>query len=298
MGILVGEDTRIVIQGITGREASMVTKHSLSYGTPITAGVTPGKGGQSIEGVPVYDTMRQACRNHQLNTSIVYVPPAFACDAVLEAIDNDLKLIVIITERVPCHDVVRVLQTAREHHCIVVGPNSVGIINPRYRMKLGAIGGDNPGRCFVPGGVGVISRSGGMTAECAWMVRRAGYGVSTCVSIGGDPILGSTPVELLAQFQEDDETEAVVMWSEPGTTYEEDAARFMEAGGYTKPLIAYAAGKFTEDFPEGTVFGHAAAIIGGGQGKPSTKIACLRKAGALVADAFNAVIPLVQEVMG
>jgi succinyl-CoA synthetase alpha subunit len=297
MGILVDRNSRIVIQGITGREASMVTKHSIAYGTKISAGVTPGKGGQNVDGVPVYDTIRQACRHHALNTSVVYVPPAFVYDAALEALENGIKLILIITERVPCHDVMKILCMARKENCTVVGPNSVGIIDPQERIKLGAIGGDNPTRCFIPGEVGVISRSGGMTAEYAWMVKQAGYGVSTCVSIGGDPILGSTPKEILARFEQDTDTKAVVMWSEPGTRYEEDAAEFIEAGGFTKPLIVYVAGKFTERFPEGTIFGHAASIIQQGQGKPSTKIACLREAGAHVAEAFNDVIPLVQKVM-
>jgi succinyl-CoA synthetase alpha subunit len=297
MGILVDRNSRIVIQGITGREASMVTKHSIAYGTKISAGVTPGKGGQNVDGVPVYDTIRRACRHHALNTSVVYVPPAFVYDAALEALENGIKLILIITERVPCHDVMKILRMARKENCTVVGPNSVGIINPQERIKLGAIGGDNPTRCFIPGEVGVISRSGGMTAEYAWMVKQAGYGVSTCVSIGGDPILGSTPREILARFEKDADTKAVVMWSEPGTRYEEDAAEFIEAGGFTKPLIVHVAGKFTERFPEGTIFGHAASIIQQGQGKPSTKIARLREAGAHVAEAFNDVITLVQKVV-
>ena len=173
MGILVDGNSKILIQGITGREASMVTEHSLAYGTKIPAGVTPGKGGQSVAGVPVYDTIGQACRDHELNTSVVYVPPAFVYDAALEAIENGITLILVMTERVPCHDVVKILHMAGDANCTVVGPNSVGIINPGERVKLGAIGGDDPERCFVPGQIGVISRSGGMTAECAWMVRQA-----------------------------------------------------------------------------------------------------------------------------
>ncbi len=294
---LVGKDTRILIQGITGREASMVTQHSLAYGTRIEAGVTPGKGGSRVGDVPVYDTVRQACREHDINTSVIYVPPAFAYDAVLEAVGSGIKLVVIITERIPSHDVIKCLAIARKEGCTVIGPNSVGVINPAARVKLGAIGGDNPGRCFAPGSVGVISRSGGMTAESAHMVKRAGYGVSTCISIGGDPILGSTPREILARFQEDEQTKATVMWSEPGTSYEEDAAEFIEAGGYTKPLIVFAAGRFTEHFPEGTVFGHAASIIQKGRGKPSTKMARMRQAGAHVAETYNDIIGLLRQVM-
>lgn len=298
MAILADERSRIVIQGITGREASMVTRHSLDYGTPIVAGVTPGRGGDNVHGVPVYDSLKQACREHELNTAIVYVPPAFAADAALEAMDNGMKLVLIITERIPQMDVVKVLHLARSRGTVVVGPNSVGIISPRHRVKMGAIGGDNVERCFVPGPVGVISRSGGMTAECAWMAKRAGYGVSTCISIGGDPFIGSSPRDLLEMFQKDDETKGVLMFGEPGTAYEEEAADFIEAGGFTKPLIAYVAGLFMEEMPQGTVFGHAASIIQGERGKPSTKIARLRQAGAYVADTFNEIIPLLQKVLG
>lgn len=274
----------------------MVTKHSLDYGTQIVAGVTPGKKGQDVHGVPVYDTIKQACRKHELNTAVVYVPPAFAYDAALEAIDNGMRLVVVMTERIPQQDVVKLLQVAQHAGCAVVGPNSVGIISPGEKVKVGAIGGDNPTRCFVPGSFGVISRSGGMSAECAWMIKRAGFGVSTCVSIGGDPIIGSTPRDVLAMFQADPETRGVVMWSEPGTSHEEDAADFIVQGGYTKPLIVYVAGKFIEGLPEGTVFGHAASIIQRGKGKPSTKIAKFREAGALVAETFNDVIDLVKKV--
>jgi succinyl-CoA synthetase alpha subunit len=297
MSVLVGKDSKVVIQGITGREASMVTEHCIAYGTRISAGVTPGKGGQSVSGVPVYDTMREACQYHELNTSVVYVPPAAVYDAALEAIDNGLRLVVIVTERVPCHDVGKILHRAREESCTVVGPNSVGIINPRDRTKLGPIGGDKPERCFVPGGVGVVSRSGGMTAECAWMARRAGYGVSTCVSVGGDPILGCTPTEALALFEGDEATDAVILWGEPGTTYEEEVAELINAGAYSKPLIAFVAGRFTERYPRGTVFGHAASIIRQGQGEPSSKIAALREAGAYVAETFDDVTDLVLRVM-
>ena len=173
MAILVDKNSKIVIQGITGREASMVTKHALAYGTKIAAGVTPGKGGQDVEGVPVYDTLKHACRETELNTSVIYVPPAFGYDAVMEAIGNGIKLIIVITERIPRQDVAKFLAAAKEANCTLIGPNSVGVITPEDRVKLGAIGGDNVERCFIPGEVGVLSRSGGMTAECSWMVKRA-----------------------------------------------------------------------------------------------------------------------------
>ncbi|MBM4322187.1 MAG: succinate--CoA ligase subunit alpha [Deltaproteobacteria bacterium] len=297
MAILATRDCRIVIQGITGREASMVTRHALSYGTKILAGVTPGKEGQQVENVPIYDTLKRACQRHDLNTSIIYVPPAFAHDAVMEAIGNGIKLIVIITERIPRHDVARFLAAAKRADCTIVGPNSVGILSPAEKVKLGALGGDNVSRCFVPGEVGVISRSGGMTAECSWMVKRAGFGVSTSVSLGGDPLIGSPPKTILALFEKDPKTKAVVLWGEPGTSHEEDVADFMKEGGFTKPLIAYVAGRFVEDMSEGTVFGHAASIIEGGKGKPSLKNAYLREAGAHVPNRFNEIIELLQKVV-
>jgi len=297
MAILVDRNSKVVIQGITGREASMVTKHALAYGTRILAGVTPGKEGQDVEGVPVYDTLKRACQENELNTSVIYVPPAFAYDAVMEAIGNGIKFIVVITERIPRHDVARFLLAAKEAGCTVIGPNSVGIITPEDRVKLGAIGGDNAERCFVPGEVGVVSRSGGMTAECSWMVKRAGFGVTTSVSIGGDPLIGSPPKTILGMFEADPKTKAVVMWGEPGTNYEEDVADFVKNGGFTKPLVAYIAGRFVEDMPEGTVFGHAASIIEGGMGKPSTKIARLRDAGCHVADQFNDIVGILKDVM-
>lgn len=297
MAILIDKHSMIVIQGITGREASMVAKHALAYGTKIFAGVTPGKGGQEIEGIPVYDTLKHACQERELDTSVIYVPPTFAYDAVMEAIGNGIKLVVIITERIPRHDVARFLLAAQKANCTIVGPNSVGVINPEDRVKLGAIGGDNVERCFIPGEVGVISRSGGMTAECSWMVKRAGYGVSTSVSIGGDPLIGSPPKAILNMFEKDQKTKAVLMFGEPGTSYEEEVADFIIKGKFTKPLITYIAGRFVEEMPEGTVFGHAASIIEAGVGRPSTKMAKLREAGCLVARHFNDIIELVKEAM-
>ncbi|MCL4515775.1 MAG: CoA-binding protein [Firmicutes bacterium] len=298
MAILLDRNSKIVVQGITGREASMVTRHTLDYGTPIVAGVTPGKGGESVHGAPVYDTLAAACRAHELNTSMVYVPPAFVYDAVLEAIANGIKFIFIATENVPQQDVIKFLHLARREGVRVVGPNSVGIISPADRVKLGAIGGDNVERCFVPGHVGVISRSGGMTAETSWMVKKAGYGVSTSVSIGGDALIGSPPKELLALFEKDPETRAVVTFSEPGTSFEEEMADYIQQGGFTKPLVSFVAGRFTESLPEGTVFGHAGAMISGGAGKPSQKVARLKQAGALVAEQFDDLIPLLKKALG
>lgn len=298
MAILVDRNSKVVIQGITGREASLVTRLMLQYGTPVLAGVTPGRGGQEVEGVPVYDTLKEACQEQQLNTSIVYVPPAAVLEAVYEAVDNGLRTILIVTENIPQADVLRILKVTSEAGVRVIGPNSVGVISPGERCKLGPIGGDRTERCFVPGPVGVISRSGGMTAETSWMVKRAGYGVSTSVSIGGDALIGSPPSSLLSLFEEDRETKAVVMFSEPGTNFEEEVAAMITAGRFNKPFVCYIAGRFTEDLPEGTVFGHAAAMIEGGSGRPSTKMKLLSEAGAYVAQEFDDIINYLQEILG
>jgi succinyl-CoA synthetase alpha subunit len=297
MSILIGKDSRIVIQGITGREAMMITKHTIDYGTSILAGVTPGKKGQDVYGVPVYDTVKEAVQHHDVNTSLIVVPPPFALDAVLEAIDNQIKVIVVTTENIPQMDVIKMLTVARKTGVRIIGPNTVGMIDPLYRIKLGSIGGDNPERCFVPGNVGVISRSGGMTAETSWMVKRAGFGVSTSVGIGGDSLIGTNIKDLLELFENDSQTEAVVTFSEPGTSFEEEAALFIQSGGFTKPLIAYIAGRFTESMPEGTVFGHAGAMISGDTGRPSIKMNKLREAGAHVVDHYDDMIGVLQHVI-
>jgi succinyl-CoA synthetase alpha subunit len=298
VAILIDQHTRIVVQGITGREAKMVVDHSLKYGTQIFAGVTPGKGGQQVLGVPVYDTVWEAVKHHDVNASLVVVPPAFALDAVLEAIENGIKLIVVTTENIPQLDAVKMLYAAKKNQAVIIGPNTVGIINPKDKVKMGSIGGDRPERCFVPGNVGVISRSGGMTAETSWMVKRAGFGVTTSVGIGGDSFIGSTIKDLLFLFETDEETEAVVTFSEPGTSFEEDAAQFLREGGFTKPLISYVAGRFTESMPEGTVFGHAGAMISGNVGRPSLKMKALQDSGAHVIERYDDMISVLKTVLG
>ncbi|MBI4530658.1 MAG: CoA-binding protein, partial [Candidatus Latescibacteria bacterium] len=189
MSILAGSHSNIMVQGITGREASMVVKHMREYGTPVVAGVTPGKGNSYVCDNPVFDTVSAAKMHVEINTSSIYVPPLSALDACVEALDNGIELLLIITENVPLHDMMKIITLAEEKHTRVVGPNSVGIITPGSRAKLGPIGGDNPDRCFIPGNIGIISRSGGMTAEIALTLKRQGWGVSTAISVGGDPIL-------------------------------------------------------------------------------------------------------------
>lgn len=298
MAILLNKETKIVVQGITGREARMVSAYTLRYGTPILAGVTPGKGGDFVENVPVYDSLELALKNYpMINTSAIYVPPAFVYDAVMEAISNKIRLIFIATENVPQRDAVKFLTLAKKRDVKIVGPNSVGIISPIYKMKIGAIGGDRVERCFVPGSIGVISRSGGMTAEVSFMIKKAGFGISTAVSIGGDQFIGLKPVDLLKLFEQDIETKAVVMFSEPGTNFEEKVAQFLSEKKFTKHLICFIAGKFTENLPEDTIFGHAGAMISKGIGKPSSKIKILREAGASVADKFDDIIYILKRLL-
>ena len=215
---------------------------------------------------------------------------------MLETLDSNVKLMVVITENIPQHDVMKLLLEADNAGARVIGPNTVGAINPKERIRLGAIGGDNVERCFVPGCVGVISRSGGMTSETSYMVKRAGLGVSTAIGIGGDSLIGSPPKGLLALFENDPDTKAVVSFSEPGTSFEEDVAQFVTEGGFTKPLVTYVAGRFTETMPEGTIFGHAGAIIEGGKGKPSAKIKMLRDAGVHVVERYDDIITVLQSL--
>lgn len=296
MSILVDEDTKLLIQGITGREASEKLPEMLEYGTDVVAGVTPGKGGQEVEGVPVYDSVEEALEEHpEINASLVYVPPFAAKDAAFEAMDNGIKMIDIVTERVPTKDSWKIFEKAEEEDARVVGPTSVGIISPG-KSKLGPIGGSEPEKVYKPGKVGIISKSGGMTTETAWVVRQAGYGVSTAIGLGGDRIAGTAFEDALRLFEEDDQTEAVVMFGELGGTYEEKAAELVENGGFSKPLIAFIAGKFTEEMPS-RQYGHAGAVIRGETGKPSHKEKALREAGAHIVEVHHEIGEKLDEVL-
>lgn len=297
MSHLIDQSIRLLVQGITGREARMVTRHMLDYGTSIVAGVTPGRHGEDVEGVQVYDTVAQAVQEQQPNASLVSVPPAATLDAVCETVFNRIPLVVIATEGIPQHDVLRILELADEQGTVVIGPNSVGVIRPGDSVKIGAIGGEHPQRAFVPGNIGVMSRSGGMTAEIGLTLRLAGYGVSTAISVGGDALIGSTPAALLDEFQSDPATEAVVLFGEPGTRFEEEVAHRIANGSFTKPLVALVAGEFTEQLPEGTAFGHAAAIIEGDSGRPSRKREALQEAGAMVARELDEIPVLLRRAL-
>jgi succinyl-CoA synthetase alpha subunit len=296
MSIFVDKDTKVLVQGITGREASEKVPEMAEYGTSVVAGVTPGKGGQEVAGVPVYDTVREALREHpDIDASLVYVPPFAAKDAAFEALENGIPLLNIITERIPTRDAWKIHRKAEELGATVVGPTSVGIITPG-ECKLGPIGGNEPEKVYEPGKVGVISKSGGMTTETSWVVRQAGYGISTAAGLGGDVIAGTSFADALRLFEEDPETEAVVMFGELGGTYEEKAAEALENGEFTKPLVTFIAGRFTENLP-GKKYGHAGAIIRGSRGTPSGKVKALEDAGAHVVDVHHEIGEKLEELL-
>lgn len=296
MSILVDASTRILVQGITGQQSRLDTRAALASGARIVAGVTPGKGGEEVDGVPVYHTVAAALRDHPADASVVYAPALAARDAALEAIEAGLELVLIIPEGVPQHDFAAIYAAARRAGARLIGPNTNGVISPG-RSRLGGLGGEDPRRCFLPGRVGIMSRSGGMAAEIAWTLRRREIGVSTCVSMGGEAMIGSTFVDLLELFEADDETEAVVLFGEPGTSHEEDAADFLAAGRFTKPLVAMVVGRFVDRMPRETSFGHGAAMISRGVGSPAAKVRRLEQAGAMVVERLSELPDVVERCL-
>ena len=273
MSILVDKKTRLLVQGITGREGTFHTLACRDYGTTVVAGVTPGKGGSRHEGVPVFDTVREAVAKEGANTALIFVPPAFAADAILEAVDAAVPLVVCITEGIPALDMVRVARSLRGSGTRLIGPNCPGVISPG-KAKVGIM----PGHIHKRGKIGVISRSGTLTYEAVSQLTRLGLGQSTCVGIGGDPIIGTTFVDCLALFEEDPATDAILLIGEIGGTAEEEAAEFVKHH-VSKPVIGYIAGQTA---PPGRRMGHAGAIISGGKGTAAEKIAALRRAGISV----------------
>ena len=275
MSILVNKDTRLVVQGITGREGMFHTEQMVAYGTNVVGGVTPGKGGQWSAGVPVFDTVREAVLATEANTSIIYVPARFAPDAILEAADAGIKLIVCITEGVPTLDMIQVRAYLDHSDARLIGPNCPGLITPG-EAKVGIM----PGHIHISGSVGLVSRSGTLTYEVVAALTARGIGQSTAVGIGGDPIIGSTFIDILQLFEEDEATEQVVMIGEIGGTDEERAAEFIR-DHMTKPVTGFIAGKTA---PPGKRMGHAGAIISGGTGTAAEKMKALEAAGVLVAN--------------
>jgi succinyl-CoA synthetase alpha subunit len=286
--VLIGSGTRLLVQGITGREAAGFTRECLDYGTRVVAGVTPGKGGEQVYGVPVFDTIEEAVAAAAPDAALLSVPPLGVLDAALEAIHAGIPLLVIITERVPRRDVAALLVAARAAGTTVIGPNSLGLIAPGA-CKLGSIGGPaiDVRRAYSPGRVGVVSRSGGMTTEISSMLTGAGIGQSTCISVGGDALVGTTLADAYRLFLDDSETDAVVTFSEPGGAQEHELADFLEeSGGAPKPLFCFVAGRFVEEMP-GTRFGHAGTMVEAGGSTAREKIARLRAAGAHVVDRLD-----------
>ncbi|MBC8463932.1 MAG: CoA-binding protein [Deltaproteobacteria bacterium] len=297
MAILADQNTRVIVQGITGREATSFTKDMLDYGTRVVAGVTPGKGSQQIHGVPVYDTVRQAVREHPAEASVISVPPALVKGAVLEALDNGIQLEVVITERVPRKDVIELLEVADEKNARIIGPNTLGLISPE-RIKLGMAGGpmDDVKKAYTPGPVGIASRSGGMTTEIANLLTTHGIGQSTCIGVGGDPVVGSNFLDLIPVFDKDPDTKLVVLFSEPGGIIEEKLSEYVMAENIALPIIAFIAGRFVDDMP-GIRFGHAATIVEGESGSTKGKIEMFKKAGIRVADSFSDIVTIAKEYL-
>jgi succinyl-CoA synthetase alpha subunit len=270
LSILADKNTRLAVQGITGREGSFHTQQCIAYGTKVVAGVTPGKGGTAHEGIPVFNTVAEAVEKEGANATIVFVPPAFAADAIMEAAAANIPLIVCITEGVPTLDVVRVATVLSRSRSRLIGPNCPGIISPG-QCKIGIM----PGRIFAEGNVGVVSRSGTLTYEAVGQLTGLGIGQSTCVGIGGDPIIGTSFIDVLSLFNQDPQTQAVVMMGEIGGTAEEEAARFVQQN-MRKPVIGFIAGQTA---PPGRRMGHAGAIIAGGKGTAAEKMEVMRQCG-------------------
>jgi succinyl-CoA synthetase alpha subunit len=288
MSILVDKKTRLVVQGITGKEGTFHALACREYGTKVVAGVTPGKGGSRHEGVPVFDTVREAVEAEGANTSLIFVPPAFGADAILEAIDAGVPLVVCITEGIPTLDMVRVARSLRGSGTRLIGPNCPGVISPG-KARVGIM----PGHIHKPGKVGVVSRSGTLTYEAVGQLTRLGLGQSTCVGIGGDPIIGTSFVDCLRLFEADPATEAILMIGEIGGTAEEEAAAYVKRQ-VSKPVIGYIAGRTA---PPGRRMGHAGAIIAGGKGGASEKIAAFRRAGIAVVESPAAMAASVQKAL-
>jgi len=295
MGVLVHKDFDFIVQGITGREALNFTRECLDYGSKIVGGVTPGRGGREVYGVPVYDTVREITSQRKVDGTVITVPLAFAPDAAFEAVDAGIKLLVIITEGIPRRDASAVIEYASLHGARVIGPNCLGVIVPDV-CRFGSLGGPavDCRKAFKPGIVGVMSRSGGMTTEICNALSAAGLGESTAISIGGDPVIGSTYAELMPLFEADPDTKAVVIYSEPGGTAEAELARWVRENKSRLPIVAFVAGRFMDEMP-GMSFGHAGTVVEKKMDSPADKIRRMREAGIAVAEEIGDIARLVKE---
>ncbi|MCD6473084.1 succinate--CoA ligase subunit alpha [Candidatus Aerophobetes bacterium] len=289
MAILINENTKVIVQGITGKVGSRQTRLMLDYGTKIVAGVTPGKGGEEIYGVPVYDSVKEAKEEHRIDASVVFVPARFVKDTCFEAIDAGIKLIVLVTEHTPVYDAMQIKAYAKTNRTIVIGPTTPGIISPSEKIKIGIL----PGNMFCPGNVGLISRSGTLTYEIAANFCEGGIGQSTAVGMGADPVVCTNLIDLLKLFDEDGQTRVVAIVGEVGGTEEEIAAQFIKEK-MSKPVVAYIAGK---SVPPGKRMGHAGAIVERGRGSAESKMRALREAKVKVAEMPENIVQLVKEAL-
>lgn len=294
MAILADEKTKIVILGITGREAASTSREMLDYGAKVVAGVTPGKSGQEVHGIPVYNSVRIAVEKHGADAALLSVPPAAAKDAAMECAANGIRLAVILTERIPKRDVIAAVAYAGSKGMIIIGPNSPGIISPG-KTRIGYLGGSNPERAFLTGNVGIVSRSGGMTTEMANLLAQFGIGISTAIGMGGDPVVGSTYLDYFPYFEKDPETKCVVLYCEPGGSKEEFLAEWIP-GNFTKPVVAFIGGKFVDKMP-GTRFGHASVIVRPGSGSAAEKAKAFEKAGVKVVNEYSEIPSAVKELL-
>jgi succinyl-CoA synthetase alpha subunit len=295
MSILITQDTTFIIQGITGREAVNMTRECLDYGSKIVGGVTPGRAGRDVYGVPVYDTVRDVTRRTRVDGAVVAVPPAFTRDAVFEALENGIKLIVVVTERIPRYEVAQMVELARLRGARIVGPNCLGVLSPG-EAKMGGLGGraEDARKAFSKGPVGVMSRSGGMTTEMCNTLTAAGLGQSTAVSIGGDAIIGSTYADLMPLYEADPETKAIVVYCEPGGRMEAELAAYVLEKRSRLPIVAFMAGRFMDEMP-GMRFGHAGTIVEGKADTTAEKIARMEAAGISIAERIEDIPGLVKK---
>lgn len=294
MSILVDQNTTFIIQGITGREAVSMTRECLDYGSKVVGGVTPGRGGRDVHGVPVYDTVKEITSKQHVDASVLTVPPAAIRDAAFEAIENGIKLLVIVTERIPRLEVAQIVELASRHGARLIGPNCLGVLSPG-KTRVGGMGGAAVAarRAYTPGPIGVMSRSGGMTTEIANTLTAAGLGQSTAVSIGGDAIVGSTYAELMPLFEADLDTKAIVIYTEPGGRMEAQLADYMKASKSRLPVVAFMAGRFMDAMP-GMRFGHAGTIVEGKADTTEEKIARMKDAGISVAEEIQDIPDIVK----
>lgn len=296
MSILITKDTTFIIQGITGREAVNLTRENLAYGAKIVGGVTPGRAGRDIYGVPVYDTVREIVRRHgQPDGSIVSVPPRFTRDAAFEALENGIQLVVVVTENVPRREVAQMVELAALRGARIIGPNCLGMISPG-EAKMGGVGGPaaNTRQAYAKGPIGIMSRSGGMTTEIASTLTAAGLGQSTCVSIGGDAIVGTTYAELMPLYEADPETLAIAIYSEPGGRMEAELAEWVVSNNSRLPIVAFMAGRFMDEM-KGMRFGHAGTIVEGKEDTTAEKIARMEAAGISVAERIEEIPGLIRK---